>query len=66
MAVYEYKCECGEVLVRHFPMNQIKKRVKCSCGKMAKKVWTKPNAIARYSLIDRSRGAARIGRGKGV
>jgi len=67
MATYEFKCECGEVQTRDFAMDKIKKRVKCPvCGKMAKKVWSKPNAIARYSLIDRSRGDARIGRGKGV
>lgn len=66
MPKYLYKCECGEEMIREFPMSKFKKKVKCVCGKMAKKSWTKPNAIARYSLIDRSRGTARIGRGKGV
>ena len=66
MPSYLYRCECGEEIAREFPMNNFKKKVKCRCGKMAKKAFTKPNGIGRYSMMDRARGAARIGRGKGV
>lgn len=55
MPKYDYQCEaCGTVTEREFPMKEVKAKVKCECGKMAKRVWGSPNTIVRISLFDRS------------
>lgn len=67
MATYQYKCECGEVIERDFPIAERKQRVKCpKCGKMAERaILSCPNAICRYSLFERNLGNPRVNRGKG-
>ena len=59
--IYEYQCECGEVIERDYPMTQMKKKVRCACGKMAPRKFAVTNAIVRHRL-----GDPRIGRGKGI
>jgi hypothetical protein len=62
----DYKCECGEVTERSFPMNAVRKRVKCpACGFMALKAIARPNAICRYSYMERNVGNPRVNRGRG-
>lgn len=66
--VYDFECSCGEVVTRTMPMSEVKSKVKCKCGKMAKRVWTKPNSICRYSYADRAQyrgGHPRAHRGRG-
>ncbi|MHC4699588.1 MAG: FmdB family zinc ribbon protein [Planctomycetota bacterium] len=66
MAAYEFKCDnCGAVIERDFAMADKPKRVKCTCGKMARAAISCPNAICRYSLIERNSGNPRVNRGKG-
>jgi putative FmdB family regulatory protein len=66
LPTYDYRCDCGEVVERNFPMDDIKQKVKCpACGKMAKKAVACPNAICRYSYFERSQGNPRVNRGKG-
>jgi putative FmdB family regulatory protein len=66
MPTYNYKCdECGQEQEREFPMSDIKQRVKCECGKMARKMIACPAAICRYSLFERNAGNPRANRGKG-
>lgn len=62
MPKYEYLCSCGHTTSRESSMYNMKRKVKCSvCGKMAKKTFSKVNALVRHRL-----GDPRIGRGKGV
>lgn len=66
MVSNDYECKCGEIVERSFPMDAMKQRVKCpACGKMASKVMPCPNAICRYSYMERNAGNPRINRGKG-
>ena len=66
MVANDYKCECGEVTERSFPMGSVRKHVKCpACGLMARKAIACPNAICRYSYMERSAGNPRVNRGKG-
>jgi putative FmdB family regulatory protein len=71
MAYYDYECDnCGTVTEREFAMETVKKKVKCpNCGKMANRVWGRPNAIVRYRGMDAmaniSGKNARRNRGRG-
>lgn len=66
MPSYEYVCSCGNEMEKEFSMSNMKSKVKCNkCGKMAKRAFRNRNAIIRHSFYDRSRGAARVGRGRG-
>lgn len=65
MTKYEYKCECGKVTVRDYPMGKAKSKVKCECGKMAPRKIAIPAIQCRYSYFERSAGNPRVNRGKG-
>lgn len=39
---HEYVCTCGKHIERDYPIGKAKERVKCKCGKMAKKVFGVP------------------------
>jgi predicted SprT family Zn-dependent metalloprotease len=65
LPTYQYKCKCGQELEREFPLSDIKQRVRCECGRMARKVITVPNVKCVYSYMDRVNGNPRVDRGKG-
>jgi putative FmdB family regulatory protein len=46
MPIYEYKCKkCRRTIEAWYPVTHIPDRVKCPCGKMAKKVLSRNGAI---------------------
>jgi len=52
MPIYEYKCKrCRRVTEKFYPVNQSPERVKCACGKMAKKIISR-GAIKCDSIND--------------
>ena len=65
MPTYDYQCKCGEV-TEQCGVPSTRKTIKCPvCGKRAKQMPPCPNAICRYSLIERNAGNPRVNRGKG-
>jgi putative FmdB family regulatory protein len=61
---YDYQCKCGDVTEHQVPSTQ--KTAKCpECGLRAKRLPPCPNAICRYSLMERNAGNPRVNRGKG-
>lgn len=38
--IYEYKCECGKVFEYISTVKDMKQSIKCSCGNMAKKLFS--------------------------
>ena len=49
MPDYDYECKCGNVEEREFSMDNVKAKVKCSkCGKMAVRMFSKPNKRVCY------------------
>lgn len=66
MPKYTYECEhCGELIERVNAMSEVKTKVKCTCGKMARRKWEVPNFKCVYSYMDRVQGNPRFWRGKG-
>lgn len=61
MGLYEYVCECGNEFEREFAMKDMKLKVKCECGKMAKRAIKSRTGIVRTRFYD----TARLGRGRG-
>ena len=52
MPIYEYKCKrCRRVTEKFYTVNQSPERVKCACGKMAKKILSR-GAIRCDSIND--------------
>jgi putative FmdB family regulatory protein len=69
MPSYDYECACGFVLEREFSMEEVKQKVKCPCGRMATRVFAKPNKIVRYrgqdAMANITGKNARRNRGRG-
>jgi putative FmdB family regulatory protein len=51
MPFYDYECrDCG-VFEKEFPMAKVKESVKCACGKKARRKFTVPNRIIRFTNV---------------
>ena len=53
---YDYKCDaCGAEMEREFPMKLVKSKVKCSCGKMARRDFKAPGFRVSRRYMEKAR-----------